>query len=131
MSLYKSLMQLVFSGCSMVLLDGCYKDTSIFSDTSDEITRTVSFTNDILPIFNNSCNSSGCHNSGGKSPDLTASNAFNALSGGNFINTAEPQNSEIFQWMTGKRGTPMPVSGINKDYNALIVAWIKQGANNN
>jgi hypothetical protein len=33
--------------------------------------------------------------------------------------------------MTGKKSTPMPPTGINKDYNALMLAWIKQGAQNN
>ena len=115
----------------LLVLPGCYKDKTVVFDTGDEVTRTVIFTNDILPIFNNSCNVSGCHSSGGKAPDLTAANAYNALMGGNYINTNDPQNSELYLWMTGKKGTPMPVSGVNKDYNALILAWIKQGAQNN
>jgi hypothetical protein len=113
------------------ILAGCYKDKTVISDTGNEITRTVSFANDILPIFNNSCSVSGCHTPGAKSPDLSASNAFNSLVTGNYLNTTNPETSSLYLWMTGKKGTPMPVSGINKDYNALVKAWIKQGANNN
>jgi hypothetical protein len=113
------------------LLAGCYKDTTVVLDTGSEITRPVSFAADIIPIFNKSCNLSGCHSAGGKTPDLTAANAFNSLSSGNFLNTSDPENSELYLWLTGKKSTPMPVGGINKDYNALVLAWIKQGAKNN
>lgn len=113
------------------LLAGCYKDKTILFDTGEEITRTVSFSNDIIPIFNNSCNSSGCHNTGGISPDLSGTNAFTMITTGGYLNVSSAESSELYLWMAGKKGTPMPVSGINKDYNALILAWIKQGANNN
>ena len=127
----KNIVGIISMAIVVLLLSGCYKDKTVVFDTGDEITRTVTFTSDIIPIFNSSCNGSGCHNSGGKSPDLTASNAYNALMSGNYINLGDPQNSELYQWITGKRGTPMPVSGIIKDFNARILAWIKQGANNN
>lgn len=119
------------AGLTIVLLLGCYKDKTIVSETGADITRPVSFTGDIMTIFNNSCNSSGCHNTGGKAPDLTTANAFNSLMNGGYINTEQPESSELFLKMTGKRGSPMPLSGINKDYNALVLAWIKQGALNN
>jgi hypothetical protein len=117
--------------CSLVLFSGCYKNSSIVSETGDEITREVSFSNDIIPIMNNSCSVSSCHTSGGKTPDLSESNAYRSLINGEYINVSDPLTSQLYLWMTGKKGTPMPVSGINKDYNALVVAWIKQGALNN
>ncbi|MBI5858220.1 MAG: hypothetical protein HZB42_11315 [Sphingobacteriales bacterium] len=118
-------------GAAVLVLLGCYKDKTVILDSVDEITRPVTFSNDILPIFNNSCNTSGCHSAGGKAPDLTAANAYNSLTGGNYIKTDDPKNSELYLWMSGKKGSPMPLSGVNKDYNALILAWIKQGASNN
>lgn len=116
---------------TMFLLIGCYKDKTVIFDTGEEITRPVGFTGDIIPIFNSSCNTSGCHNPGGISPDLSAVNAYTSLSNGGYLNTSEPQTSDLYLWMTGKKGTPMPVGGTNKDYNALVLAWIKQGALNN
>lgn len=116
---------------SVLVISGCYKDKTVILDTGEEITRTVTFNNDIIPIFNSSCNVSGCHSAGGKAPDLSAANAYNSLIGGGYINTDNALASELYMWMTGKRGTPMPVSGVNKDYNALVLAWIKQGAQNN
>lgn len=121
----------VGSGLIMLLLAGCYKNKTVIFDTGAEVTRPVNFSTDILPIFNNSCGISGCHVSGGKSPDLTTANAYNSLVNGNYINTNAPESSVLYQWMTGKKSTPMPVGGINKDYNALVLAWIKQGAQNN
>lgn len=116
---------------SASIFGGCYKDKTVLQDIGEEITRQVSFSSDIVPIFNKSCNGSGCHSAGGISPNLTAASAYTALTGGNFVNTTDPQNSELFLWMTGKKGTPMPLSGPVKDYNALVLAWIKQGAQNN
>ncbi len=116
---------------SILLLSGCYKDESVIITTGEEVTRTVSFSVDIIPIFNSSCNSSGCHNSGGIAPELTSINAFSTLTNGGYIDTGSPESSELYLWMTGERGTPMPPSGVNKDYNSLVLAWIKQGAINN
>lgn len=119
------------AGLSMLFFIGCYKDKTVIFDTGEEVTRPVSFSTDIIPLFNSSCNTSGCHSTGGKVPDLSANNAFNSLSGSSYLNTADPANSVLYLWMTGKKGVPMPTTGINKDYNALVLAWIKQGAQNN
>ena len=44
--------------CGIILfLAGCYKDRTVITDTP-EITRTVTFSQDIIPIFNKSCNMS-------------------------------------------------------------------------
>jgi hypothetical protein len=112
-----------------VLVTGCYKNTVVVKDGGAEITRQVSFAGDIIPIFNKDCNTSGCHSAGGIKPDLSAAAAYNSLS--NYVNTTDPKNSELYLWVTGKKGTPMPLSGPNKEYNALILAWITQGAVNN
>jgi hypothetical protein len=116
---------------SVFFLAGCYKNRTVYLDTGEEITRPVSFGADIIPIFNASCNTSGCHSTGGRRPDLSPSNAFTSLQNGNYVNTDAPENSEIYLWMTGKKTIPMPPSGINRDNNALVLAWIKQGAQNN
>ena len=129
--LHKKIIIGFLAGFTMLLLIGCYKDKTVIFDTGEEITRTVSFGSDILPILNSSCNTSGCHSAGGISPDLSAVNAYTSLSNGGYLNSSDPQTSELYLWMTGKKGTPMPTTGVNKDYNALVLAWIKQGAQNN
>jgi hypothetical protein len=127
---YKKTGGLVFI-FSLLLFMGCYKNKTVFFETGAEITRPVSFAADIIPIFNSSCSIRGCHNTGEKAPDLSAANAFTSLTVGNYLNIATPETSTVYQWITGKKSTPMPVGGINKNYNALILAWIKQGAQNN
>jgi hypothetical protein len=126
MRLNQRLFPLVF----MLFCAGCYYDSYVMPEIS-EITTDVSFSKDIIPIFNQSCNSAGCHNMGGIPPDLSPTNAYNALKSGNYINASSAENSELYQWMIGQRALPMPLSGPNQNYNAYVLAWIKQGALNN
>ena len=125
------LLEVILVMVTIILMIGCYKDKTVIETTGSEITRSVSFTDDIIPIFNKSCSLSGCHSAGGISPDLSVANAITSLTKGNYLNINLPENSMIYLWMTGKKSTPMPVGGINNDYNALVLAWIKQGAKNN
>ncbi|MGZ3940603.1 MAG: hypothetical protein ACXVBK_17665 [Flavisolibacter sp.] len=115
---------------SAVVLVGCYKDKTVYMD-APAITRPVTFSQDIQPIFAKSCALSGCHVAGSQIPNLSPFAAYNSLITGNYINKTSPENSLIYLKMTGKKGTVMPPSGMNKEYNALMLAWIQQGANNN
>jgi hypothetical protein len=127
--LYKTIVLVALTAVTGILLAGCYKNVTIVNSSENEITTPVSFSNNIIPILNKSCNGSGCHTTGAKAPNLTAANAFNSLAG--YINKENPKESELYLWMAGKKGTPMPLSGPDKDYNSLVLAWIKQGALNN
>lgn len=91
----------------------------------------VSFSADIIPIFNSGCNVVGCHNTGGTPPDLTETNAYNSLKNGGYLNLLVPPDSELYQWMAGNRTLPMPLSGPNANNNAIILKWIEEGAPNN
>lgn len=90
--------------------NGCYND-SFLAINEVEISDQVSFNNDIIPIFNKDCNTSGCHNTGGQKPDLSPSRAYLSLTNGNYIDKENPENSEIYQWMKGNRAVTMPLSG--------------------
>jgi len=126
----KTIMGVLLAGCTaLLLLPGCYKDKTVVFDTGTAITRTVTFANDMIPMFSKNCSLS--HVTGGKAPDLSAANAYNSLKIGGYFNTGNPEASVIYLWLTGKKSTQMPVGGMNKDINALVIAWIKQGANNN
>ena len=89
----------------------------------------VFFTQDIVPIFNSSCNGAGCHN-GSVAPDLRPENAYDALWTGGFINVEIPEESELYLWMTEVKG-PMPPLGTNATNNATVLQWIEQGALDN
>ncbi len=91
----------------------------------------ISFSQDIIPIFEASCNVAGCHNGSGPNPDLRSSAAYNALWNGGFIDTLTPPNSELYLWMNGSKGLPMPIQGVNQTYVSTVLLWIEQGAKNN
>jgi len=91
----------------------------------------ISFTGDIIPIFNSSCNQSGCHNGAGHTPDLQPSVAYESLWGGNYIDTILPEQSDLYKWMAGQKGLPMPIEGVNALYVSKVLQWIEQGALNN
>jgi len=118
----------------LVLATGCYKVTTlVIPNTGEEITRPVSLTDDIIPVFATKCSISGCHSSGGIKPDLSSDKLYNTLTNGNYVNLGTPENSELYLWLTGKRATIMPVGGTNNpsNINQFVLAWIKQGAKNN
>lgn len=91
----------------------------------------VKFGSDIIPIFNSSCNFSGCHNFGGAPPDLTPNNAYDELITGGYIDLDVPDQSELYLWVDGTRSPPMPTSGVDAQIASKILAWIEQGAQNN
>jgi len=109
---------------------GCNYDIIIPEDNYDP-SVTYSFSEDVQPIFDQSCSTVGCHNQGGIAPVLEVGKAYDALFLGDYINTDQPESSELYQWMLGNRSLSMPLSGPDAEYNATILGWIKQGALNN
>lgn len=122
--------QIVLALFIILFLSQCYYDQIVYEEPEPPEGE-LSFLNEIIPIFDASCNISGCHNTGGIAPDLSLSKAYNALISGNYINTDVPEDSELYQWMAGNRDLSMPISGPNATYNVTVLQWIKQGAKNN
>lgn len=123
--------QLVTALLTLIILGGgCYYD-NVLLPSGEDIQGEMSFTADIIPIFDKDCNTSGCHTTGGQKPDLTAANAYTSLTNGNYINTSSPEESELYLWMKGLKGLPMPPSGTDATNTAKVLAWIKQSAQNN
>lgn len=118
---------------ALVLFQSCYDATTLVIDNSPSITKTVSFKNDIIPILNKSCNMAGCHNTGGKSPDLSADKAYASLTIGNYLNIGTPDQSVVYLYLTGKKTPQMPLGGSPNpsNINQYILAWVQQGAKNN
>lgn len=95
----------------------------------------VSFSNNIIPIFNEHCNFIGCH--AGTSPkghlNLSPSVAYSNLMkiGSGYIDTLNPIASLLYAQMIST-SKPMPPSGTLNDCSIQIVLrWIKQKAKNN
>ena len=117
---------------SIFIPPGCTYNSAVIEPPPPPIdTNIVSFSEDIIPIFNEACNQSGCHSRGGIAPDLTPANAYDDLWGGGYIDTLLPDESELLQWMLGNRGLPMPTDGSEPEYNTKVFNWINQGAQNN
>lgn len=98
--------------------------------TPPDPTDTISFANDVVPIWdNNSC--TNCHKDGGiATPNLTAGNAYNSLTSMGLYNTDTPESSRIYTF-------PHPTTGehaykyANTTEAEIILQWITQGAENN
>ena len=119
----------VLTGFLLVFMAGCKYDESYIPPPDPGVQ--ISFKDEIIPIFNQSCNSSGCHNTGGFAPDLTPANAYDALIAGNYIDTLADAQSGLYLWMSGDEGAPMPPDGTIDAYNAKVLLWMQQGAKNN
>ena len=111
-------------------ITGCYYD-EVIPDVSIYSGEEISFSEDLVPIFDASCNSAGCHNTGGIAPDLTGANAYNAIVNGAYINSAAPTSSEFYKWVNGERSITMPLSGTDPQLASAVLLWIQQGAPNN
>jgi len=118
----------------VLLIAGCGKDiTFILKPQAVEVTDTVSFSKVLVPIFTKNCALSGCHATGGHSPDLMSDKAYNSLISGDFINVKDPESSILYERLTGKLSPAMPMGKESNpsNINALVLAWIKQGAKKN
>ena len=115
-----------------ITIAGCSKTTTVIVDNSPAITETIQFSKTIVPVLTKSCATSGCH-SGSVAPNLTEANAYSSLVSGHYLDLATPASSEVYLWLTGKKSAAMPLGSANNpsNINALILAWIKQGAKNN
>lgn len=125
----KNLIRLLGVLFVILSMSSCYYDDIL--EDAGPIEADISFENDIISIFDASCNIAGCHNSGGIAPDLTPTNAFNSLISNGYIDINNPVNSELYLWVSGQKSTPMPVSGVDPVIRNTILAWIEQGAQNN
>ena len=92
------------------------------------IPDTVSFANDIIPIFDRGCDASVCHGTGGIPPILTPEEAYTSLFEENQIDLNTPENSILYTKMA-------PGGSMNKytqpGETELVLKWIQQGALNN
>ena len=90
--------------------------------------ETVYFSTDIQPIFTANC--AGCHNTGGRAPDLSAGKAYQSIGNAKYINVSSPEQSLIYAYPG-----PGTSTHTQKKYTAaqaqLILVWIQEGAKNN
>ncbi|WP_295654776.1 hypothetical protein [uncultured Mucilaginibacter sp.] len=132
MSKKKIVLGLLLVSSLMILVNSCTKTTTVVESNAVAVTTTVSFSKDIVPILTKSCALSGCH-AGSIAPNLSSATAYTSLINASLVNVGTPENSDVYLWLTGKKAATMPLGSANNpsNINALMLAWIKQGAKNN
>jgi hypothetical protein len=121
------LILLAFSG--LMMLASCeYEYTVVPAEPVDttSATDTISFSQDIMPLFLNSCATSNCH-AGKHEPDLRTGKAYASLTDGNFVIANNPDNSVIYQ--VSKPGGSMYY--LTSTELKLLKRWISAGAKDN
>lgn len=115
------------------LSTGCVKDVTVTISNNVAVTKKVSFSKDIQPLFTSNCATSGCHNANHQPPDLEKDAAYNAIKNLNLVDTKTPANSILYGKLTGKLIPAMPIGAPANpsNINNLVLAWIQQGALNN
>ena len=88
-----------------------------------DIPTGISFSTQIQPIFDNGCVS--CH-SGGMDPDLRPENSYDALIDDGYVDTGDPEASELYTKLRGSHD-----SRATEEEKLLILQWITEGALNN
>ncbi len=123
----KKFILMIFSVIGIISIQSCNYDW-VEEEPLIPITDTLSYATDIQPIFNLSCNGSGCHAKGGFDPDLSPENSYNALFAENLIDVAAPENSKLY--LSVVKGGSMESFAKSGDAQKILT-WIQQGAQNN
>lgn len=112
------------------MLSGCYKDIIHPGADPNGPPQQVSFSGELIPLFNKSCATSGCHDATpAKKPGLTADKAYTNLVSGGYINTMLPSESKLY--LSIKDGS-MPIgSSLTSAEKQKVLDWIRNGAPNN
>ncbi len=86
----------------------------------------VSYSNDMQPFFDAKC--TNCHNGSGIPLNLTSPGSFDALINGNYIDTDNPANSELYTKIMPGESMSEFASPTERE---MTLVWIEEGANNN
>jgi len=118
-----SLIAIIFS---MVLFYSCDYE---FIQPKQIVVNNVSFKNEVVPIFNQKCNMSGCHSTGHFKVDLTAANAYIDINAKNLINKVKPEESILYVKLLSTSG--IHAGKTTPTEQATILKWIQEGAKDN
>lgn len=110
-------------------MDTTGMDTTMVTDTCDP--EFVYFQQQILPIFQSNCATSGCHNEESAEEDVILTDYENIIRTGE-IEAFDLSGSEVWERITDsdpdKRMPPPPASRLTPGAISLIEKWILQGA---
>jgi hypothetical protein len=92
----------------------------------------VSFSKDLIPIFNAKCSTVGCHDQSGYDPVLTSDVAYQRLmliAPSYYVDTLSAATSRLYLKLTEQGSSHL--GRTTPQENKKILDWIKQGAKNN
>lgn len=125
--------RLTIVGAALLLLAaGCVYDVDEPREIPDfEDAEPISFSEDVIPIFEAGCLGGGCHDQGAVPPYLSAEVAYEDLFARDQINLEVPEESILYLRMIDK-SRPMPPSGLLPQKDVMtVLGWISQGAEDN
>lgn len=126
----KQILSLAITFSLLILFPGCYKDVISPGSDPNGPPQFVSFSGDLIPIFNRDCNSSGCHDAvPAHKPSLVPDKAYTSLISGGYVNTSVPNQSKIYTVL--QTGAMPPTGALNVKEQQLVLDWIRNGAPNN
>ena len=121
------LLLFVFCILFVVILAGCGGSSSTPVSTPGGLSSSVSFSNDVLPIFNSRCAS--CH-SGPSSRAGVNLSTYDSLKNSGAITPGDAQNSVLVQAVQigqmPRSGGPLSAAQVQ-----IIADWVNAGAPNN
>jgi len=93
---------------------------------------TISFKNDLLPIWNDGDYCTACHTTGATAPDLTPENAYNSIMATTgVVDLADPPSSLLYEYPSPSNTTDHTWKKYKTGDDAIVLKWIEQGALNN
>ena len=132
---YTKAVAILFIGVVTAFLFSCKKkDPQPAPDPyQQQLPSVVSFSTNVVPIFNSYCNSSGCHSATSPAAGLNLSpaSAYTSLMAKHETYTVTPSGSNLYIEVTNGN-MPIPPAASLSSYNQqLILKWITQGTKNN
>jgi hypothetical protein len=133
MSLFKPIAVLLL-GAMTAIVSSCTYDTKEAIAPDYHLPVIASFHGNIIPLFNQYCNNTGCHDAvtHGGNLDLSDSVAYhNLLKTGSVDTLVTPKSTLLYFELTTAEPS-MPLTGrLSDSCVALVLEWITQGARNN
>lgn len=135
-------MMIAITSCGGESTTGPDPDPDPDPDPNPDPPRSVTFSQDIQPIFTGTCAVAGCHDSGTQESGVNLSTYDDALNsvgvqyGTEIINPGNPDESPIVDKISNSNpqfGARMPEGGspLSSAQIDSIIAWIEDGAPNN
>lgn len=112
---------------TLFLMASC--DYEVIEPVDVQVTN-VSFSNDIIPIFEGSCALSGCHDATTKimGIDFSAANAYQTIQSKSLVTAGDPDNSKLYVKISTSGTHDGRASVSDQGY---IKQWITEGAKDN